>query len=104
MSDFDTADLLADWNDVLTRAGSLTAVTGGVTFSGVWAEQASMLEAMDDQLRNERRFAVFTTYSQLPTAPIPRQTVVRSGVTYVVESVNADAELCGMQLNVKRVL
>lgn len=104
MSDFDTADLLADWDDVLSRAGSLTAVTGGVTFSGVWAEQTSALEIMDDQLRNEKRFAVFTTYTQLPTAPNPRQTVVRSGVTYVVESVNTDAELCGMQLNVKRAL
>ena len=104
MSDFATADLLADWNAVLSRAGTLTATFGAVTFSGVWAEQLSGLEALDEQLRNERRFAVFTTYTQLATPPAPRQTIVRAGVTYVVESVNTDAEAVGIQLNVKRVI
>lgn len=104
MGDFDTPDLLADWDGVLTRAGAITAAFGSVTFSGVWAEQVSGLEFMEEQLRNEKRFAVFTTYTQLPTPPAPRQTITRSSVTYVVESVNTDAEACGIQLNVKRVI
>lgn len=96
--------MLADWDDVLSRAGSLTATFGGVTFSGVWAEQISDLQFMEDQIRNEKRFSVFTTYSELPTPPAPRQTIVRSSITYAVESVNEDAERVAFTMFVKRVL
>jgi hypothetical protein len=104
MSDFDTADLLNDWNDVLTRAGSVTATTGGVTFFGVWAQRADVLAQLDEQIRDEKRFTIFTTFTELPTAPTTRQTVVRSGLTYVVESVRSDAELAGMEFDVLRIL
>jgi len=104
MSDFDTTDLLADWNGILARAGSVTATTGGVTFDGVWAQQVDALAELDEQLRNEKRFTIFTTFTELPTAPVTRQTVVRSGVTYVVESVRTDAELVGIEFDVKTIL
>lgn len=102
MSDFSTTDLLTDWDAVLSRAGSLTAVTGGVTFSGVWAELQDQFGDVNDQLRDEKRFVIFTTYSQLATQPSLRQTVVRSGVTYSVQSVRADAERCGMEIDVRK--
>jgi len=105
MGDFDTANLLADWNAVLSRAGALTAVFGGsTTFSGVWAEQANALDFMEDQLRDEHRFTVFTTSTELPILPAPRQTIVRAGVTYVVERVRSDAELIGIEIDVKKVI
>lgn len=104
MSDFDTASLLSDWNAVLTRAGTITALTGGVTFSGVWAEQADAFSDLNDQIRDEKRFTVFTTYTQLPTIPGVRQTILRSGITYVVSAVRSDAELVGIEFDVKRVI
>lgn len=104
MGDFDTSDLLADWDSILARAGAITATTGGVTFSGVWAERADAFADINDQLRNEKRFTVFTTFTQLPTIPILRQTVIRSSVTYFVEAVRSDAERCGMELDVKTVI
>jgi hypothetical protein len=104
MGDFDSSQLLSDWDDVLGRAGSLTAVTGGVTFDGVWAGRVDALAEMDEQLRNEKRFTVFTTYTELPTPPTTRQTVVRAGVTYFVESVRVDAEGVAIEFDVKSVL
>ena len=104
MGDFDTDQLLDDWDGVLARAGSLTATTGGVTFSGVWAQRIDALAALEEQIRDEKRFTVATTFTQLPTPPIMRQTVVRSGVTYVVEAVRQDAEGAGMEFDVKRVM
>jgi hypothetical protein len=104
MSDFGTEQLLSDWNDILPRAGSLTAVTGGVTFSGVWSQRLDALADYEEQYRNEKRFTVFTTFTELATPPSTRQTVVRSGVTYQVEAVRADAEAAGMEFDVKTVL
>jgi hypothetical protein len=104
MSDFDSANLLSDWNAVLARAGALTATCGGVTFSGVWAEQQNMLDEIDDQFRSDKRFTVFTTVTQLPTVPAPRTAVVRSGVTYSVMTTRTDAEGCGIELDVRRVI
>lgn len=104
MSDFDTSDLLTDWDSVLTRAGSITALTGGVTFSGVWAEQADAYADLNDQIRDEKKFTVFTTYTQLPTIPTVRQTVLRSGVTYVISGVRSDAELVGIEFDVMRII
>jgi hypothetical protein len=104
MSDFDSANLLSDWNAVLGVAGSLTATTGGVTFSGVWAERADAFADMNDQLRNEKRFTVFTTTTELATIPALRQVVNRASVTYFVEAVRADAEGCGIEIDVKTVI
>jgi len=104
MGDFDTANLLADWNGVLARAGALTAVTGGVTFSGVWAERVNQFADVNDQLRDEKKFTIATTFTELPNIPTVRQTVVRAGVTYSVEAVRYDAELACLEFDVKRVI
>lgn len=104
MSDFATADLLDDWDSILAVAGSVTATTGGVTFSGVWAQRADSLADFQEQLRNEKRFTIFTTFTELPTAPTMRQTLVRAGLTYAVEAVRTDAELVGMEFDVKSIL
>jgi pectate lyase len=104
VSDFDTTQLLSDWDAVTARAGSLTAVTGGVTFSGVWAQRNDMLADMQEQLRNEKRFTVFTTFTELSTVPSIRQTLVRSGITYAIEAVRTDAELVGIEFDVKSIL
>ena len=104
MGDFDTADLLADWDDVLSRAGAVTASLGGVTFSGVWAQRTDALADLEEQIRDEKRFTIFTTFTELATAPATRQTLVRSGVTYVVETVRTDAELCAIEFDVKTIL
>jgi hypothetical protein len=104
MSDFDTSQLINDWDDVLGSAGSVTATTGGVTFSAIWAQQGDMIMDLDDQLRGEVRFTCFTTYTDLPTLPIVRQTLVRSGITYVIQSVRSDAELVGIEFDCKKIL
>jgi hypothetical protein len=104
MSDFDTSQLVSDWDDVLSRGGSITATTDGVTFSGIWAQQGDAILDLEDQLRGEVRFTVFTTYTDLPTLPAVRQTLVRSGVTYVIEAVRSDAELAGIEFDCKKIL
>lgn len=104
MSDFDTDQLTADWDGVLARAGSITAALAGVTFSGVWAQQADALIDLEEQLRGEVRFTVFTTYTELPALPAVRQTLVRSGVTYVIEAVRSDAEEVGIEFDCKKIL
>lgn len=104
MSDFDTSQLTTDWDDVLDRAGSVTAALAGVTFSGVWAQQADALVDLDEQLRGEVRFTVFTTYTELSTLPAVRQTIVRSGVTYVIEAVRSDAEAVGIEFDCKQII
>lgn len=103
MSDFDSTQLLSDWDSVLNAAGSLTATTGGVTFDGVWAQRNDALAQLEEQLRDEKRFTVFTTYTELATPPTTRQTVVRSGVTYFVEAVRLDAEGVGIEFDVKTI-
>lgn len=104
MADFDSTQLLTDWDDILGQTGTLTAVTGGVTFDGVWSQRQDALADLEEQLRDEKRFTVFTTFTELPTAPTVRQTVIRSGVTYAVESVRTDAEGAGMEFDVKTIL
>jgi len=105
MGDFDTSQLLTDWDDVLARAGAVTATTGGVTFSGVWSQQTSLLEVLDDQLRNEKRFTVSSTFTELPTLPVVQQTLVRSGVTYVIDgAVRSDAELAVIEFDCKQII
>lgn len=104
MSDFDEDQLLSDWDGILSSAGSLTAVTGGVTFSGVWSQRVNALAELEEQIRDEKRFTVFTTYTQLSTPPTVRQPVYRAGLTYSVEAVRTDAEGAGMEFDVKSIL
>jgi len=104
MGDFDTTQLLSDWDNVLSNAGAVTALTGGVTFSGVWAQRADVLADMDEQLRDDKRFTIFTTFSELPTPPVVRQTVFRGSVTYFVDGVRTDAEEVGIEFDVRRII
>lgn len=104
MSDFASDQLLDDWDGILGTAGTLTGTTGGVSFAGVWSQRNDALAQLEEQIRDEKRFTVFTTYTQLATPPTTRQTVVRSGVTYVVESVRIDAEGAGIEFDVKTAL
>lgn len=104
MSDFDTDQLLEDWDGVLATAGALTATLSGVTFSGVWGQQSDALIDMEEQLRDERRYTVATTYTQLPTLPQIRQTVVRAGLTYAIDDVRADAEAAVIEFDCHQVL
>lgn len=103
MSDFDTAQLTTDWESVLQSGGSLTFTIGAVTASGIWAARLSQLEEMEEQLRDERKFTVFSTVTQLVSVPTVRATLVRSGVTYFVEAVRNDAEGVGVELDVRQV-
>lgn len=103
MGDFDTAQLTEDWDSVLETGGSLTFTVAGVTASGIWAARFSQLEAMEEQLRNERRFTVFSTMSSLGSLPSVRDVVVRSGITFFVEAVRNDAEGVGVELDVKQI-
>jgi hypothetical protein len=104
MGDFDTSQLLDDWDGVLSRAGSVTAVLAGVTFDGVWAQRVDALADLDEQMRDEKRFTIFTTFTELTTPPVSRQTLVRAGVTYVVESVRTDAEGACIEFDVKAII
>ena len=104
MSDFDSDDLLADWNAVISTAGALTFAMQGVTPSGIWAQRVSAFDVMEEQLRNERVYTVFLTTSQVAAVPTLKSTVVRSGVTYSVQAVRTDAEGCGIEIDVKQVI
>lgn len=104
MADFATAQLLTDWDAILTQSGTLTATTGGVTFDGVWAQRADALADFEEQIRDEKRFTILTTFTQLATAPTTRQTLVRSGVTYFVEAVRTDAEAACIEFDVRTVI
>ena len=100
MSDFGTEDLLNDWNEILANAGPVTCLIGGVTASGVWSQRANEFDALDEELKNTKRFTIFTTATQVPITPTLRTVVVRSGVTYFVEAVRADAEGVGVEMDV----
>lgn len=104
MGDFDSDRLLTDWDDVLDRAGALTALCAGVTFSGVWAQRTNALAELEEQLRDEKRFTIFTTATELATTPTLRQVVTQGATGYFVEAVRADAEGCGIEIDVQQIL
>ena len=75
----------------------------GASASGIWAARFSALDSIEEQLRDERRFTVFTTFSELAATPAVRMTLARSGLTYFIEAIRNDAELIGVELDVKQV-
>jgi hypothetical protein len=103
VSDFDTDTLTDDWNNVLASGGPLSFTCNGVTASGIWAAQYNQLTDAEEQLRDERRFTIFTTVTSAVTVPAVRNTVVRDSVTYFIESVRQDAESVGIELDVKAI-
>lgn len=103
MGDFDSATLADDWGNVLSTGGALSFTCNGVTPSGIWAAQMGMLADAEEQLRDERRFTIFTTVASVVTIPAVRDRVVRDSVTYYVEAVRNDAENVGVELDVRRI-
>ena len=106
MGDFDSATLETDWRGIAGTGGSggpLAFTFAGASASGIWAARFSALDSIEEQLRDERRFTVFTTFSELAATPAVRMTLARSGVTYFIEAIRNDAELIGVELDVKQV-
>lgn len=103
MSDFETDTLTEDWSNVLASGGSLTFALNGVTPSGIWAAQFSDVVDAEEQLRDERRFTVFTTFASCVTTPSVRNTLVRDSVTYYIDAVRNDAESIGIEIDVRKV-
>jgi hypothetical protein len=106
VSDFDTTLLETDWSSIAGAGGSggpLTFAFGGATANGIWAARFSQLGDFEDQLRNERRFTIFTTFSELAVTPSVRMTLARLGANYFIEAVRNDAEEIGVELDIKQV-
>jgi hypothetical protein len=106
VSDFDTSILESDWRGIAGTGGSgggLTFSFAGVTATGIWAARFSQLQDFEEQLRNERKFTIFTTFSELVSAPVVRMTIARAGLTYCIEAIRNDAELVGVELDIKQV-
>jgi len=106
VGDFDTTLLETDWQGIAGTGGSgggLAFQFAGVTATGIWAARFSQLESYEEQIRNERKFTIFTTFSELVTTPAVRMTIARAGVTYFIEAIRNDAELVGVELDVRQV-
>jgi hypothetical protein len=106
VSDFDTATLESDWRGIAGTNGTggpLPFLFSGATANGIWAARFSQLNEFEEQLRDERRFTIFTTFSELAVTPAVRMTLARSGITYFVEAVRNDAENIGVELDVKQI-
>lgn len=103
MGDFDTDTLTDDWGNVLASGGSLTFALNGVTPSGIWAAQFADVIDAEEQLRDERRYTVFTTLASVVTVPSVRDVITRSGVQYYIDAIRNDAEDVGIELDVRRV-
>ena len=103
MSDFEIQTLESDWGNVLSSGGSLTFALNSVTPSGIWAAQFSEIADAEEQLRDTRRFTIFTTVASCVTIPEDRTRLERDGVTYYIDSVRSDAEGVGIELDVRKV-
>ena len=101
--DFDPTQLASDFSAILDSAG-ITFSYLGSTVTGVWSSSRNLFSDFEDQRRDESKFTVFLTTSQLSQAPHQSQTMVRAGVTYFVEQVSLDAEGTGCELNVCKVI
>jgi hypothetical protein len=101
--DFDPTQLASDFSAILDSAG-ITFSYLGSTVTGVWSSSRNLFSDFEDQRRDESKFTVFLTTSQLIQAPRQSQTMVRAGVTYFVEQVSLDAEGTGCELNVCKVI
>lgn len=101
--DFDPTQLATDFAGILDQAG-VTFSYLGATVTGVWASSREMFSDFENQRRDEIKFTIFFTTSQVGTTPRQSQTLVRSGVTYFVEQVRFDAEGTGCEMDVCKVI
>ena len=101
--DFDPTQLAADQAAMLEQAG-ITFSYLGSTITGVWSMGRNMFSEFEDQRRDDVRFTVFFTTSQVTGTPAQTQTCVRAGVTYFVEQVRFDAEGTGCEMDVTKVI
>ena len=103
MSDFEIQTLESDWGNVLSSGGSLTFALNSVTPSGIWAAQFSDVVDAEEQLRDTRRFTIFTTVESVVTIPSVRDRLERDSVTYYIDAIRNDAENVGVELDVRRI-
>lgn len=101
--DFDPTQLAADYLGILDQAG-ITFSYLGSTVTGVWSGSRTMFSEFEDQRRDESKWTVFFTISQVTGTPAVTQTLVRSGVTYFVEQVRFDAEGTGCEIDVCKAI
>lgn len=101
--DFDPTQLAADQAAMLEQAG-ITFSYLGSTITGVWGNSRNEFVDFEDQRRDDVRFTIFFTTSQVTGIPAQTQTCVRAGVTYFVEQVRFDAEGTGCEIDVIKVI
>jgi len=101
--DFDPTQLAADQAAVLDQAGITFAYLGS-TVTGVWSSSRTMFGDFEEQRRDEVKFTVFFTTSQIAGTPAPATTCGLAGVTYFVEQVRFDAEGSGCEMDVCKVI
>jgi MFS-type transporter involved in bile tolerance (Atg22 family) len=103
LRDFDPIQLEADQSAILAQAG-ITFSYFGTAITGIWSSSRTMFGDFEDQRRDDVRFTVFFTTSQISGTPAPATTCVRAGVTYFVEQVRFDAEGTGCEIDVAKVI
>lgn len=97
--DFDPTQLETDFSAILSQAGiTFSYLSASVT--GVWSSSRDAFADFENQRRDESKFTIFLTTSQVSTRPAQTQTLVRAGVTYFVEQVRFDAEGTGVEMDV----
>ena len=101
--DFDPTQLSTDFDAILSQAG-ITFSFFGASVTGVWSSSRDAFADFENQRRDESKFTVFLTTSQVATTPAQSQTLVRAGITYFVEQVRFDAEGTGVEMDVCKVI
>ena len=103
MRDFSPTQLAADYLGILDQAG-ITFSYLGSTVTGIWSGSRNDLSEFEDQRRDEIKFTIFLTTSQVSGTPAMSQTLVRAGVTYYIEQLRFDAEGTGLEIDVCKVI
>lgn len=101
--DFAPAQLAYDYAGILDQAG-ITFSYLGSTVTGIWSGSRNDLSEFEDQRRDEIKFTIFLTTSQVSGTPAMSQTLVRAGVTYYIEQLRFDAEGTGLEIDVCKVI
>lgn len=101
--DFDPSQLAYDFGGILAQAG-VTFLMQGTVITGVWGISRDDFDPFEDQRRETIKQTVFFLTSQLPSAPVMSQTLVRSGVTFYVEQLRFDAEGTGCEIDVCKAI
>ena len=101
--DFDPTQLETDFSAILSQAG-ITFSYLGASVTGVWSSSRDAFADFENQRRDESKFTIFLTTSQVSTRPAQTQTLVRAGVTYFVEQVRFDAEGTGVEMDICKVI